>query len=480
VRSKVIVGIDVGTSGVRGVAASTVGELLVEAQHILASDHQALGGVHEQDPNEWWEALCQLCRRIVKSLESRGALVEIGGIAVASTSGSLVLTDASGNPLRRAILYDDARGAEIADKLNRLVDDTVIRLNPSYSIVKAAWVREAEPAVWDQTRYILHPTDWLTGKLTGDFGLADFSNVLKLGYDPEKGTWNDVVDAAGLPRDRLPKVRRPGEQIGVISAEAAAATGLSSRIPVMAGATDGVSGLIASGANQIKHANTTLGTTIVWKALSRTKPAPGGGIYCHLHPDRLWVPGAASNTGPGSLRTEDHELDTREMDRLAAQHIPTPILCYLLSSQGERFPFSNPRAESFVEGSPRGSGEWHAAQLQSLGFVERWGYEILESHGVEIGDVIFSTGGAARSPILSQLRSNILKRTVVRSRHPSAGFGAAILAASGTVFAGNVRAAIHSMTALAEEYTPSPMLVRDFDDIYGKFRTACAKRGFIA
>jgi len=112
--------------------------------------------------------------------------------------------------------------------------------------------------------------------------------------------------------------------------------------------------------------------------------------------------------------------------------------------------------------------------------VERWGYEILENHGVEIGDVVFSTGGAARSSILSQLRSNILKRTVVRSRHPSAGFGAAILAASGTVFAGSVCAAIHSMTAIAEECPPSAVLAKGFDDIYGKFRTACAKRGFIA
>src|SRR5215471_8067516 len=100
----------------------------------------------------------------------------------------------------------------------------------------------------------------------------------------KKGTWSDVVHAAGLPQDRLPKVCRPGQQIGTISPEASAATRLSSRIPVMAGATDGVSGLIASGANEIGHTNTTLGTTIVWKALSSTKPAPGGGIYCHLHP----------------------------------------------------------------------------------------------------------------------------------------------------------------------------------------------------
>jgi xylulokinase len=166
------------------------------------------------------------------------------------------------------------------------------------------------------------------------------------------------------------------------------------------------------------------------------------------------------------------------MDRLAANYFPTSIVCYLLSGQGERFPFANPKAVSFVEGNPRDAGESYAAQLQSIGFVERWGYEILEGCAVKVGDRVFSTGAAAKSSVLSQLRANALGRTVVQSRYPTAAFGAAILAATGAVFSGNIFDAIQSMTSILESYHPSGDLVPAFDEVYRSFRDACARRGY--
>ena len=252
----------------------------------------------------------------------------------------------------------------------------------------------------------------------------------------------EAVRAAGLPSDRLPVVRRPAEQIGQVSSVAAAETGLPVRTPVLAGATDGMASVIASGASRRGDANTTLGTTLVWKVLHDGKPVARSGIYFHLHPGGLWVPGAASNTGLGSIKTAGGAASLQEMDRLAAHYFPTSVVCYMLPGQGERFPFANSQAESFVEGNPRDAGESYAAQLQSIGFVERWGYEILEECGVKVGDRVFSTGAAAKSPVLSQLRANILGRTVVQSRYPTAAFGAAILAATGAVFSGNIFDAI--------------------------------------
>ena len=168
-----------------------------------------------------------------------------------------------------------------------------------------------------------------------------------------------------------------------------------------------------------------------------------------------------------------------EMDRLAAQYFPTSVVCYMLPGVGERFPFIHPKAESFVEAAPRDSGESYAAQLQSIAFVERWGYEILECCGVKVGDRVFSTGAAAQSPALSQLRANVLGKTVLQPRYPTAAFGAAILAATGTVFAGNIFHAIQSMSSILESYRPSAPLVPAFDAVYRSFREACARRGYI-
>jgi sugar (pentulose or hexulose) kinase len=332
--------------------------------------------------------------------------------------------------------------------------------------------------LWERTRHVLHPADWLAGKLSGEFGISDFTNALKLGYDPENSSWLGRVRAAGLLDHRLPVVRRPGKQIGQVSSMAAAATGLPARMPVLAGATDGMASVIASGASRPGDANTTLGTTLVWKVLHDGKPAARCGVYFHLHPGRLWVPGAASNTGLGSIRPPGGAASLCEMDRLAANYFPTSVVCYMLSGQGERFPFAHPKAESFVEGNPRDAVESYAAQLQSIGFVERWGYEILEGCGVKVGGRIFSTGAAAKSPVLSQLRASILARTVVQPRYPTAAFGAAILAATGAVFSGNIFHAIECMTSILESYHPSADLVPAFDEVYSSFREACARRGY--
>ena len=519
-----LVGIDVGTSGVRAVAVSPTGELLAEAEERIRQDYRAAGGIHEQDPDEWWQALCSVVQRIVKTLKEKSGEVELRGVAVTSTSGTLVVADAQGRPLRPAILYDDGRGVEIAEELNQQAGPQSIRLGTSFSLVKAAWVQRQEPTVWERTRYVLHPADWLSGKLTGEFGISDFTNALKLGYEPESSSWIGSVRAAGLLDDRLPVVHRPAQQIGQVSRVAAAVTGLPAGMPVLAGATDGMASVIASGASRRGDANTTLGTTLVWKVLHDGKPAARSGVYFHLHPGGLWVPGAASNTGLGSIRTAgrppeypstmsfrgaagDEEsrsvfrtglngqseiprfarndsaspvVSPGEMDRQAAGYFPTSVLCYMLPGQGERFPFAHPKAESFVEGNPRDAGELYAAQLQSIGFVERWGYEILESCSVQVGEKVFSTGAAAKSPVLSQLRASVLGKTVVQPRYPTAAFGAAILAATGTVFSGNIFHAIQSMTSILESYHPSAELAPACDAIYRSFRDACARRGYIS
>jgi xylulokinase len=133
---------------------------------------------------------------------------------------------------------------------------------------------------------------------------------------------------------------------------------------------------------------------------------------------------------------------------------------------------------TFFEGRPASASEAFAAQLQSLACVERWGYERLEACGVAVRKEVFSAGGAAASPVLSQLRANLLNRTVVRSVNPTASFGAAILAAGTVLFGGNLTAAIRRMTHIAEFHSPQLETLDKFEKAYQHFRTACARYGF--
>jgi sugar (pentulose or hexulose) kinase len=249
-------------------------------------------------------------------------------------------------------------------------------------------------------------------------------------------------------------------------------------VAVLAAASDGLASLVGSGASEPCHANTTLGTTLVWKVLTTARPRLGPGMYCHYLPNNLRVPGAASNSGPGSLKFEDAKVTPAERDQRAASHLPTSVHCYLLGSRGERFPFLNPRAEGFFDGTPASPDEGYAAQLQSLACVERWGYERLEACGVAVGTEVFSAGSAAESPVLSQLRANVLNRNVVRTANPTASFGAAILAAATVLYGGDLTAAIRGMTRVMESYAPEPHAVDNFEKAYHQFRAACARHGF--
>lgn len=473
----IVLGIDVGTSGVRSLATTADGDVLAEA-HAALRDLPAVGAAHEQDANAWWSAVCQTIQELRQTSNAGQRWACTVGIAVTSTSGSLVLANAQGEPVRPAILYDDGRAGAVASELSRRLPPGQAPVNASFSLAKALWVRQQEPSVWERASYILHPADWLTAKLTGQWGIGDYSNALKLGYDQENSAWNAAVGLADLPASMFPRVVAPGHQVGVVSALASEQTGLSPGVPVLAGASDGLASLIGSGANEAGHANTTLGTTLVWKVLSPTQPRLGQGMYCHHLPSNFWAPGAASNTGPGSLQFDAAGASPAEMDRRAAPFLPTSIQCYLLGSRGERFPFLNSQARSFVEGRPESPGEYHAAQLQSLACVERWGYERLEACGVAVGHEAFSAGGAAASPVLSKMRAQVLNRTVVRCAHPTASFGAAILAAGTAIFGGDLTAAIRSMTRILESHSPEREAVEKFEKAYQLFRAACARQGF--
>ncbi len=463
-----VIGLDVGTSGVRALAVSEEGTVLASAQAPITSERSSDGSIHEQAPGDWWLAVCGVCKQVARG-------VSVSGVGVTSTSGSLVLVDETGAPLRNAIMYDDSRASAVST-LFRVAGFPDV--NASYSLAKAAWVRTREPEIWSQVRHVLHPADWLAGRLSGRFGVSDYCNALKLGFDPESMQWTDAPAAGGLAGELLPEVVPPGSAVGGLCAQAAEESGLAKGTPVVLAATDGIADLVASGARQPGDTNTTLGTTIVWKALCLARPTASPGIYSHRHPGGWWAPGAAGNSGPGSLKWDGEPLPPDERDRRACRYFPTPVIAYPLRAAGERFPFHSPSAREFMEGCPASEFERYAAQLQAIAFIERWGYERLNASGIATDGTTYSGGRASASEVLAQLRATTLGRPVCRCEYPEAAFGAAILTAASVFHRGDVTAAIRAMTRPAVVTDPSPDLISPFEELYRQFRAACLRRGY--
>ncbi len=483
----IVLGIDVGTQGARVVACEAGG--LVRAQ-VEEPFPPGRGGQlpprwAEQEPEGWWSAVAICLRRVLAALGDQKISAEaIEAIAVTSTSGTVLPVDSAGQPLRPALMYNDGRAQAEADAVQAAGQAQAAalgyRFSPSFALSKIFWLSRHEPALFEATHRFSHAADFIVGRLTGQYGVTDFSNALKTGYDLGRYRWPVFIEAdLAIPLEKLPKVVRPGSLIAETSAACAESTGLPVGIPVLAGMTDGCTSQISTGAVAPGDWNSTLGTTLVIKGVTETLLTdPRGRIYSHRHPDGYWLPGGASNTGGEAIAHRFPPEKWADLNRRALEVAPTETLIYPLVRRGERFPFARPEAEGFSLNPPPDEATRYTAHLEGVGYVERLAYDLLAGLGAGIGGLIYSAGGATRSRAWSQLRADILGRTLARPEVTGGAMGAAILAAAGCWYNGLIPAA-RSMVRLVEQVTPRPGLAAAYEARYQRFREACRERGYI-
>jgi len=214
-----LVGLDVGTTGVKAVAVSPAGELLaVEEESYLLSMPQP--GWAEQDPEDWWQAAETVLERLPSQELRPGLSGQMHG---------LVCLDEAGRVLRPAILWNDQRTAaecaEIEDQvgLERLIELTGNRALTGFTAPKLLWLRRHEPEVYAHIRHILLPKDYVLYRLTGEHAIdaADASGTLL--FDVAHRRWSEeVLDALAIPAEWLPRVSESTEHGGAGDQEAAA------------------------------------------------------------------------------------------------------------------------------------------------------------------------------------------------------------------------------------------------------------------
>jgi D-ribulokinase len=426
--AEVWLGIDVGTQSVRCVATDSTGATVATGAHAL---HGHRDGVrHEQDPRQWWTALVSACRQATAALGARPVL----GVALCATSGTVLLTDADGEPLTPGLMYDDGRatvetprvvteGAELWHKLG-------YRPQASWALPKLLWLLKNTFESPQGTK-LAHQADFLTGRLTGSPTPADSSHALKTGYDLDAGCWpDDVLTALDVPENVLPSVVHPGTPLGTVQVDSP--TGIPAGTPVIAGMTDGCAALLGAGALEVGSWNMVLGTTLVVKGVTaRRLHDPLGVVYSHRCPDGAWLPGGASSVGAGALTAEFGGRDLTGLDAGCAARPHTTLSTYPLVAQGERFPFAAQDAYAITVGDARDELDRYVAILRGVAFTERLCLDYLDLLGAPSGGTLSLTGGGARSRYWSQLRADTLGRQVRVPRDADPAAGMALLARAG-------------------------------------------------
>lgn len=465
------IGLDVGTQGARAI-------LTDERGHVLAafSEPFALSAAsrEEQSPGMWWAA----CERLITQILRQPAARLLHAIGVTSTSGTAIPVNASGTPLHPAIMYSDGRQEEAGNRCRALAEqyhpNGYTAFNTSSGLPKMVWFAENFPEKARQVYKFIHAADFITGKLTGNFNVTDFTNVLKSGYDVANERWPEYI-WGHLPvrREWLQDVVPSGAPVGTVTA---AISGMPANVIVTAGMTDGCASQIASGAVTPGAWNTTIGTTLVVKGVTE-KPVhdPLGRLYNHRHPQGFWMPGGASNTGADWISKHfPGNLDA--LNESASALVPTGKLYWPLEQRGERFPFTAPQAQAFEAQGLEGA-EKFAAGMEGVAYIEKMAYDLIEQLSGETVKAVYTAGGASNSALWLRIRASVLGVPVHKMQEVSGAAGAAILAASQTYY-GSIGEAAAAMAHIEKTMLPEPVLQGAYAEGYRRFREKLKEKGY--
>ncbi len=409
-----VLGIDIGTSGVRIAASGRTGAMLAMSNAAIAAPIQD-SGRSLQDPQIWWIAI-----------EQAFALLDLKGLnvlalAIDGTSGTILAVDKSGEPLGLASMYNDlAERADVDKVLASAPMETAARGNSSP-------LARALPMQKGAAR-ILHQADWLAGQFSGSYGVSDENNALKSGYDPIARNWPSWIAGTGFDVSLFPKVVPAGTATGTILPDVAEKFGLSKILSIVAGTTDGCAAFLASGASEPGDGVTSLGTTLTLKLLSdRPVFSPEYGIYSHRIGDQ-WLAGGASNSGGGVLRKYFSSEDVARLSGLIDPDVPTGLDYYPLAQAGERFPIADPNFQPRLSPRPDDDRLFFQGLLEGIAHVEGEGYKRLAELGATTLKSIRSVGGGGANAAWTRIRLKTLGVAEKLSVSEHAAMGAARLA----------------------------------------------------
>ena len=483
-----VLGIDIGTSGVKVLAVDPTGQMVARGSATLQKP-TSIGLGREQDASHWWAATATAMEEALYDLNDAGRRTDdIAAIAVDATSGTVVPVDQDMTPLHNGLMYNDGRAFAQAEALNIAGADVVARLgyrlNASFAAAKILWFSQTQPGIAERTSWYLHQSDVITSRLLEtNHPFSDESNTLKTGYDIIERQWPAYLAKAGIDIGALPEVRPIAATLGTVGLSIASQFGLSSKCRIVAGMSDGTAACAASGAQHIGDRNTTLGTTIVWKMISGTVVHdPQGRLYAHRHPGGGFIPGGAGNAGGDGIRSMVEAVQVgagQRLDELAAEldgQASSADLTYPAPARGERFPFVDAAFEPFTTCDGTDAQEQYLSALEGAGFIERWGYEVARDLGAECNGTVWTTGSGALVDPWMQIRADILGAQVCRAAVPESGFGSALVAAMNVWYDGDWTSAADAMIRKDRSFEPNIARQGHYSERYEMFREECARR----
>lgn len=475
-----LIGLDVGTQGVRGCLFSDDGAKVAERSRPLEAAVPG-GGLAEQDPRDWWAAALEVLRDLATTPGVDPAAIV--GLSYACTSCTVVALDEQGWPVRPAIMWMDERATNEADAITA-TGSPVLRycggiVSPQWMLPKLKWLMCHEPSTYARAHRIVEQTDFFTYRLSGRWTLGYGNLVAKWNYANPVGGWPPgFLRSIGLEaaREKWPEAILPvAARLGPLRADVAAATGLSPRTLVIQGGVDSHAGMVGAGAVDDGDVGLVLGTSTVLHAQSNQP------VFADIwgpYPDAL-VPGryvlGGGQTTTGSIiqwAVRAFGVDLQTLEREAATVPPgSGGLVALDYFQGNR----TPRKDSSARGAIWGLTLSHTpAQMlrafhEANAFGTRHILENLAEHGFHPRR-ISAGGGGTRSAVGVQVLADICGRPITLTDEvETTVVGAAMWAGIGAGVFANYAVAAQRMVHVRRVVEPTPAHRSIYDFYFDKY-----------
>ena len=450
-------GLDLGTSGLRGLLVRQDGTVVGSAEATYEVKHPHVGW-SEQNPADWTKA----CGAVVQALREMhsSAFTALKGIGVSGHMHGATLLNETGHVLRPCMLWNDTRAHNQATRLDGLDGFRKTSGNivfPGFTAPKVLWVAEHEPEIFAQIAKALLPKDYLNFWLTGEY-VSDMSDGAGTAWlDSGARDWSDdLLSKSGMRRDQMPKLFEGSDPVGTLRPDLAVDWGVGADVIVVGGAGDNAAAACGVGALREGAAFVSLGTSgVLLAAKDSFAPMPASAVhtFCHAVPNRWYQMGVIlAATDSLNWLARNLEVDAAELSNALGDRINGPNqMQFLPYLSGERTPHNDSAIRGALLSIDIAStrDDLTLAIMEGVSFALRDSLEALKSTGTNLSRAL-AIGGGSQSPYWVELIATVLDLPIDL---PEKGeFGAAL---------GAARLAIVGHTGVdAESVMPCPKIAK--------------------
>jgi xylulokinase len=476
---KYVIGIDLGTSAVKALLVARDGTVAGEASREYPLYHEH-SGWSEQEPEDWVTGTLQALRDLLAGTPGLSA-GDIEGISFSGQMHGLVLLDGDHRPVRRAILWNDTRTTEQCRAIERKLGETLLSVtrNPAlegFTLPKILWVREHEPELFARAVTFVLPKDYVRLRLTGalHMDLSDAAGTLML--DVAGRRWSsEVLEAFGLPASFCPPLIEAGGEVGTLTAEVAAATGLSAATRVFAGGADNACGAIGAGILSEGLTLCSIGTSGVILTYENDPNSDYRGkvhFFNHGKPGAFYAMGVTLGAGYSLSWFRKTFAPGIPYDELLAGVGDLPPgsggLLFTPYLVGERTPHADSDIRASFVGMDGSHTRAHFARavMEGITFSLNESVAMFRAAGKPV-DQIVSIGGGAKNPVWLQMQADIFQADVIALENEQGpGLGAAMLAAVGCGWFADLEACAAVTVKHARRYQPNPQAAARYAELF--------------